>query len=136
MAHGYNPDNREARGIRQRCRTVACPRCGALPGAKCFGVRMKRRSASHVERWQAFDPNSIGARAQRKEKAVRVPDAFDYELAQEQGDEPRQVRCNRCGSTDVRWRQQGGRWVLFSLQPGVEHACPARSASADEFEVV
>lgn len=51
-------------------------------------------------------------------------------------DEPRQVRCNRCGSTDVRWRQQGGRWVMFSLQPGVVHECPGRSASADEFEVV
>ncbi len=47
--------------------------------------------------------------------------------------EPREVRCNRCGSTDVRWRQQGGRWVMFSLQPGVEHQCPARVATPDEF---
>ncbi len=46
------------------------------------------------------------------------------------------AHCHRCGSTDVRWRQQGGRWVLFSLQPGVEHACPGRSASADEFDEV
>lgn len=41
--------------------------------------------------------------------------------------------CNRCGSTDVRWRQQGGKWVLFSLQPGVEHVCELRD---DDFGVV
>jgi hypothetical protein len=41
--------------------------------------------------------------------------------------------CERCGSTDVRWRQQGGKWVLFSLQPGVEHRCPLPS---DDFEVL
>lgn len=34
----------------------------------------------------------------------------------------KRVRCNRCGSTDVRWRQQGGRWVLFNLGVG-EHVC-------------
>lgn len=33
------------------------------------------------------------------------------------------ARCKRCGSTDVRWRQQTGRWVLMSLKPGVEHRC-------------
>jgi hypothetical protein len=32
--------------------------------------------------------------------------------------------CNRCGSTDVRWRQQTGRWVLFSNEPGKLHQCP------------
>jgi hypothetical protein len=47
---------------------------------------------------------------------------------------PRQPRCSRCGSTDVRWRHQGGKWVMFSLQPGVEHQCPARTATADEFD--
>lgn len=46
------------------------------------------------------------------------------------------TKCNRCGSTDVRWRQQGGKWVMFSLQPGVLHQCPGRAASADEFEAV
>lgn len=45
----------------------------------------------------------------------------------------REPRCNRCGSTDVRWRQQGGKWVMFSLQPGVEHVC---ELSADDFDVV
>lgn len=45
----------------------------------------------------------------------------------------RQPRCNRCGSTDVRWRQQGGKWVLFSMKPGVEHAC---ELSGDDFDVV
>ena len=34
---------------------------------------------------------------------------------------PHQRNCSRCGSTDVRWRQQG-KWVMFSfMQPGVEH---------------
>lgn len=45
----------------------------------------------------------------------------------------RELKCNRCGSTDVRWRQQGGKWVLFSSQPGVVHACPI---SGDDFDVV
>ena len=44
-----------------------------------------------------------------------------------------QPRCSRCGSTDVRWRQQGGKWVLFSMQPGVEHVC---ELSDDDFDVV
>jgi hypothetical protein len=35
-----------------------------------------------------------------------------------------QPHCNRCGSTDVRWRQQTGRWVLFSNEPGKLHQCP------------
>lgn len=46
----------------------------------------------------------------------------DYENDE---DEERQSapRCNRCGSTDVRWRQQTGKWVLFDSRPGVVHAC-------------
>jgi hypothetical protein len=32
-------------------------------------------------------------------------------------------RCARCRSEDVRWRQQGGKWVLFSLTPGQVHVC-------------
>jgi len=39
------------------------------------------------------------------------------------------IRCKHCFSTDVRWRQQGGKWVLFSLEPGKLHVCPI----ADEF---
>lgn len=39
-------------------------------------------------------------------------------------------RCRNCGSHDVRWRQQGGRWVLFSMQPGVEHRCPVTPLGA------
>jgi hypothetical protein len=46
---------------------------------------------------------------------------------------PHQPKCSRCGSTDVRWRQQGGKWVMFSLQPGVEHVC---ELSDDDFDVV
>ena len=47
-------------------------------------------------------------------------------------DTPTEPRCNRCGSTDVRWRQQTGKWVLFSLKPGVVHQCPI----PDPFDVV
>jgi hypothetical protein len=43
-----------------------------------------------------------------------------------------QPHCNRCYATDVRWRQQGGKWVLFSLEPGKLHVCPI----PDEFEAV
>lgn len=35
----------------------------------------------------------------------------------------RVAKCRNCGSTDVRWRMQGGQWTLFSLQPGFEHRC-------------
>lgn len=38
-------------------------------------------------------------------------------------DGERVPRCNRCGSTDVRWRQQTGKWVLFSNEPGKLHVC-------------
>jgi len=57
-----------------------------------------------------------------------------FDTEQDEHDESRrELRCSRCGSTDVRWRQQGGKWVLFSLQPGVEHVC---ELSADDFDVV
>lgn len=50
-----------------------------------------------------------------------MADDYDYLIEDdERGVEP---ACNRCGSTDVRWRQQGGKWVLFSLKPGVVHTC-------------
>lgn len=62
-----------------------------------------------------FDPQDVGL--------------FD-DLNEPQRREP---RCNRCKSTDVRWRQQGGKWVLFSMQPGVEHVC---ELSDDDFGVV
>jgi hypothetical protein len=54
---------------------------------------------------------------------MRQLDYFDRFEADEQQDERPAPRCKRCGSTDVRWRQQCGRWVLFSLTPGVEHQC-------------
>ena len=54
--------------------------------------------------------------------------AYDYDY---ETDRP-QPQCDRCGSYDVRWRQQGGKWVLFSLKPGVVHQCPIR----DAFDVV
>lgn len=63
---------------------------------------------------------------------MRISDYFDRQHGR---DEPQPApHCKRCGSTDVRWRQQGGRWVLFSLKPGVVHSCAAPSVSDDEFE--
>jgi hypothetical protein len=47
--------------------------------------------------------------------------------------EPHEPRCKFCGDTDVRWRQQNGKWVLFSLKPGVVHVCPN---TGDAFDVV
>lgn len=59
---------------------------------------------------------------------MRVPDAFDrYDTEEEDPRERREPACNRCGSTDVRWRQQGGKWVLFSLKPGVVHTCELKT---------
>lgn len=68
---------------------------------------------------------------QQEADDMRVPDAFDYVDAEEEGNEraDQPTRCNRCGSTDVRWRQQGGRWVLFSSTPGHEHVCPVNASS-------
>jgi hypothetical protein len=66
----------------------------------------------------------------------RVDEFNDWE-GQEEGEwggrQPSEPRCKFCGSTDVRWRQQNGRWVLFSLKPGIVHACPN---SGDSFDVV
>lgn len=45
----------------------------------------------------------------------------------------REPRCSRCGSTDVRWRPNGGKWVLFSSEPGKLHVC---DLSDDDFKVV
>jgi hypothetical protein len=56
---------------------------------------------------------------------------FDEYEARDTEDEagvPRVPRCKFCGSEDVRWRQQGGKWVLFSLMPGIEHRCAERGA--------
>lgn len=58
---------------------------------------------------------------------ARFLDTFD-DQEDDEAAEPRVLRCKRCGSTDVRWRMQGGRWTLFSLRPGVEHACPPLDA--------
>jgi hypothetical protein len=59
------------------------------------------------------------------------PEDFDED---DQWVERKPPRCNRCGSTAVRWRQQTGRWVLFGDKPGVLHNCQQRGpATADEF---
>jgi hypothetical protein len=63
---------------------------------------------------------------------MRPPDIFDRFDDEEEREGPRVPRCNRCGSTEVRWRQQTGKWVLFALQPGKEHVCEI----PDDFDVV
>lgn len=63
---------------------------------------------------------------------MRTPDYFDRYDADELTDTTRgPPKCKRCGSMNVRWRQQGGRWVLFSSTPGVLHQCPRVSATKD-----
>ena len=46
-----------------------------------------------------------------------------FDDTEDEDQESRQPRCNRCGSTDVRWRIQTGKWTLFSLEPGKLHVC-------------
>lgn len=48
-----------------------------------------------------------------------------------EGDGEREPRCSRCGSTDVRWRQQTGKWVLFSDEPGKVHVCDLDDSDFD-----
>lgn len=45
---------------------------------------------------------------------------FDDEENEQREREP---RCDRCGSTDVRWRMQTGKWTLFATEPGKLHVC-------------
>lgn len=40
------------------------------------------------------------------------------------------LRCKSCGSTDVRWRLQGGERTMFSMQPGILHVCD----TSEDFE--
>lgn len=62
-----------------------------------------------------------------------MEDALDGRTANGYAIERRDPQCNRCRSTDVRWRQQGGKWVLFSLTPGQVHTC---EIDASEFGAV
>lgn len=55
---------------------------------------------------------------------------FD-DFSEEDETQERPPRCRTCGSTDVRWRQQGDKWVLFSPQPGVEHTCDPEDLAKD-----
>lgn len=57
----------------------------------------------------------------------------NFDDSDEQSESRNVPRCKHCGSIDVRWRQQGGRWVLFSMRPGVEHVC---QPNADDFEAL
>jgi len=63
---------------------------------------------------------------------MAATDYFDpYDRDEDEEPVKRQAKCNRCGSTEVRWRVQTGKWTLFSLQPGVLHRCPRPSAQDD-----
>lgn len=75
-----------------------------------------------------------GRRGNRMPRDYHHGMAYDDDLDdQEDPPEPRTPRCKHCGSTDVRWRQQTGRWVLFSLEPGKLHVCGLDDSA---FEVV
>lgn len=58
----------------------------------------------------------------------------DDEESEWGGRQPSQPRCRYCGSTDVRWRQQTGRWVLFNLKAGEEHNCRSTIATPGDFD--
>ena len=62
---------------------------------------------------------------------------YDEDEGEQGGRQPSEPTCKRCGSTDVRWRHNGGKWTLFSLQPGVLHLCGGLApAPASDFEPV
>lgn len=63
---------------------------------------------------------------------MKHPDYLDTYDADDNKHDAYLLRCKRCGSDEVRWRQQGGKWVLFSLAPGVPHACDM----SDDFDVL
>lgn len=48
--------------------------------------------------------------------------------------EPREVRCNRCRTRGLIWRERGGAWRLWDDEAGRWHECPP--ASLDEFDVL
>ena len=64
---------------------------------------------------------------------MSIFDDLDSDFGDLDSEEQPALRCKICGSEDVRWRHQGDRWVLFSLQPGVVHVCDADSL-ADDFD--
>jgi hypothetical protein len=95
------------------------------PAGQCgagFGAYAKRQEAPQP-------PEPICKIARENGGKVPLECLFNCERDCHPNDNRRQARplangrCSRCGSTSVRWRQQGGKWVLFSLQPGVVHAC-------------
>lgn len=138
MPRGFHSP--EEQRYRQSCRAyVACPRCGAEAGQKCIGARGQRRAANHTERWQAFDPTHVAAKAPRKEETVaRIPDDLDMEEADERADEHPGVTCSRCGEADLHWQMvtapdgRSERPVLFNERMQ-RHVC---RPSADDFEAL
>lgn len=55
---------------------------------------------------------------------------FDRYRDDEEPDEFVPLHCKSCGSTDVRWRLQGDKWTMFSMQPGILHVCD----TSEDFE--
>jgi hypothetical protein len=53
---------------------------------------------------------------------------------------PRPVTCKKCGATNLKWRAEGGRWVLVEnerVQPGnykPEHLCPTKDNNLEGFD--
>jgi hypothetical protein len=92
--------------------------------------RMNSRIAqcSHVEcphrPWlDVITPADIAMMRRESEAQDQMFDDLQPSKRQSEKAEKREAKCRNCGSTDVRWRVQGGRWVLFSMQPGFEHRC-------------
>ena len=64
---------------------------------------------------EAFDDDDRDRNAEYRRRDDEYDEQFDRE--------PRELKCRRCGSTEVRWRMQTGKWTLFALEPGKLHVC-------------
>lgn len=62
-----------------------------------------------------------------------IAEMYDFDPSDLDRERP-PPRCKFCGSTDVRWRQQTGRWVLFNLKAGEEHNCRSTTATPGDFD--
>lgn len=69
---------------------------------------------------------------------ARIPDAFDYDDAMEQGADPQPVTCRRCGAGGLHWqrvtradgRSEVSRLFDDRMRP---HVC---KPSVDDFDVI
>ncbi len=54
-----------------------------------------------------------------------MSDYLDQYFERMEDDDPTEVRCKRCCSTDVIWENHNGKWVLLSIG-GRPHRCDTK----------